>query len=99
MPLPPLREQFNFTITLALRKALRSVRLRREVTDQQIDIMVRVIVDKILLMNWKIGEGPPFVGGGGSVIGPVSDEEVKKGRPISLHWDLFFHTVPANGVV
>jgi hypothetical protein len=76
MPLPPLREQFNFTIMLALRQALKTVRLRREVTDQQIETMVRVIVDKILLMNWKIKLGPPSVGcGGGSV--SASDEEVK----------------------
>jgi hypothetical protein len=57
MPLPPLRKPFDFTVVLALRKALKTVRLRREVTDGQIKTMARIVVDKILPMNWKIRQG------------------------------------------
>jgi hypothetical protein len=78
MSLPPLRDQFAFTVVLALREALKAVRLRREISDPQIQIMALRIVEKILQSNWRIRQGPPAVGGGRGERPLAPDEEISK---------------------
>jgi hypothetical protein len=76
MSLPPLRDQFAFTIVLALREALKAVRLRREISDPQIQIMALRIVERILQSNCKIRHGLPRIDGGSGERPPAPEEEI-----------------------
>jgi hypothetical protein len=56
-----LREQFRFTIELALREALRPVGIRRQLTEMQMQVMSEKVLRFILRSNWKVRLGLPAV--------------------------------------
>ena len=58
-PQDQLRDDFRFTIELALREVLRPLGIRRQLTDLQLQVMSVKVMKHILECNWIVRQGLP----------------------------------------
>jgi hypothetical protein len=62
-------EDPGFCVKMGLRKGLARVRgLRRAFTDDEQEVIAKMIVEHLELSNWQIEQGPPLGGPGPGLI-------------------------------
>jgi len=70
MPDLTFEQRFRFALQLGLRKALKLVRLKRQVTETDERLMADAVADHLRLANYRIEEGPVAEGHSKLMRGP-----------------------------
>jgi hypothetical protein len=70
MPERIFEQRFRFALQLGLRKALKLVRLKRQVSETDEEMMAATIADHLRLAHYRIEEGPEAEGHSSLMRGP-----------------------------